>query len=102
MTKQDLKRIYFKYFWWVWQLILMVVSGFFLVLGIDIFIHAYRLKNPYHFILSFFASNLIIMISLVILAGIIYRMFGVYRLIRNKKNGLYDDTEKSSHSRNEL
>jgi hypothetical protein len=83
--KQTLNRIYFKYFWWVWQLIIMVISGFFLLLGIEIFIQAYRLKNPYNFILSFFASNLIILISVVILAGIIYRMIGVYRLIRNKE-----------------
>jgi hypothetical protein len=82
---QDLNRIYFKYFWWIWQLILMIVTGFFLVLGIEVFIYAYRLKNPYHFILSFFASNLMIMISVVILAGIIYRMIGVIRLIRNKE-----------------
>jgi hypothetical protein len=97
MMKQELKRIYFRYFWWVWQLILMIVSVFFLVMGIEIFIHAYRLKNPYHFILSFFASNLIIMISVVILAGIIYRMFGVYRLIHHNKNERYKDEEKSQN-----
>jgi hypothetical protein len=82
---QNLNRIYFKYFWWVWQLILMIVTGFFFVLGIEVFIYSYRLKNPYHFILSFFASNLMIMISGVILAGIVYRMIGVYRLIRKKE-----------------
>jgi hypothetical protein len=99
--KQELNRIYFKYFWWVWQLILLIVTGFFLLLGIEIVIYAYRLKNPYNFILSFFASNLIIMISLVILAGIIYRMIGVYRLIRHKKNGIQDNSETSFNSGNE-
>jgi hypothetical protein len=99
--KQYLNRFYFKYFWWVWQLILLIISGFFLLLGIEIVIHAYRLKNPYHFILSFFSSNLIIMISLVIMAGIIYRMIGVYRLIHHKKNGLNNDSVRSSNLRNE-
>ncbi len=92
-----LNRVYFKYFWWVWQLILLCISGFFLLLGIEIVIHAYRLKNPYHFILSFFASNLIIMISGVILAGIIYRMIGVYRLIRQNNNISDKDKEKSQN-----
>jgi hypothetical protein len=68
-----------------------------LLLGIEIVIHAYRLKNPYHFILSFFASNLIIMISGVILTGIIYRMIGVYRMIRQNNNTSDKDKEKSQN-----
>jgi hypothetical protein len=32
------------------------------------------LKNPFWFIMTFFASNLIILISATILVGIIYRM----------------------------
>jgi hypothetical protein len=96
--KQVLYRIYFKYFWWVWQLILLIISGFFLSLGIQIVIYAYRLKNPYNFILSFFASNLIILISLVIMAGIIYRMIGVYRLMKHKTKDLQDDSVRSSNS----
>jgi len=99
--KQYLNRIYFKYFWWVWQLILLIISGFFLLLGIQIVIYAYRLNNPYNFILSFFASNLIILISLVILAGIVYRMIGVYRLMYHKKKHLQDDSVRSSNSGNQ-
>ena len=67
-------------------MILVVLSAFFLFLGIEVCIYSYRLDNPFHFILSFFASNLIIMISVVILAGLIYRMVGVYKLLKNKEN----------------
>ncbi len=81
-----LNRIYFKYFWWVWQLILALISGFFLFLGIEVVIYAYGLQNPYYFILSFFASNLMILISGVVLAGIVYRVIGVYRIIYKNKN----------------
>jgi len=83
---QEIKKVYFKYFWWIWQIILILLSGFFFVLGIGVCVYSYRLTNPYEFILSFFASNLIIMISAVVLAGIVYRMFGVYRLIHQKED----------------
>lgn len=79
---REFKKIYFRYFWWIWQTILIVLSGFFLAIGVEVFIYSYRLENPFDFILSFFASNLIILISIVIMAGIIYRMVGVYRIIK--------------------
>ena len=80
------KKIYFRYLWWFWQIILIMVSVFFMILGIQVFIYAYRLDDPFNFIMSFFASNLMILISLVLLVGFIYRMFGVYRLITQKRH----------------
>jgi hypothetical protein len=61
-------------FWWIWQVILALAGSFFLFFGIHLLIAAYRLKNPFWFIMTFFASNLIILISATILVGIIYRM----------------------------
>ena len=95
--KLELKKVYFKYFWWIWQTFLIVLSAFFLVMGIMICIYSYQLNNPFHFILSFFASNLIILISAVIFAGLIYRMVGVYKLI-NKKEMSQEDMNTSSNS----
>lgn len=83
--KLTLKEIYFNYLWWIWQIILVFFCCFFLVLGIQILIKSYQLNNPFYFIMIFFSSNLIILISLVIMAGLLYRMLGVYRLIYNKK-----------------
>ena len=80
-----LKKMYFRYLWWFWQTLLVCCSVFFLILGIQVCIFAYRLEDPFNFILSFFASNLMILISLVLLAGFIYRMAGVYRLISKKR-----------------
>jgi uncharacterized membrane protein len=82
--KVTLKEIYFNYFWWIWQTILVFVCGFFLVLGIQILIKSYQLNNPFSFMMIFFASNLIILISVVLMAGFLYRMYGVHRLIHNK------------------
>jgi len=82
--KVTLKEIYFNYLWWIWQIILVLFCGFFLVLGIQILIKSYQLNNPAYFMMIFFSSNLIILISAVLMAGFLYRMYGVYRLINNK------------------
>jgi hypothetical protein len=82
--KLTLKEIYFNYLWWIWQIILVILCGFFLVFGIQILIKSYQLNNPAYFMMIFFASNLIILISVVLMAGFLYRMYGVYRLINNK------------------
>lgn len=79
-----LKEIYFNYLWWVWQIILILITLFFLVLGIEILIKSYKLNDPFYFIMTFFSSNLIILISAVLMAGFIYRMIGVYRLVNKK------------------
>lgn len=85
--KTILKDIYFNYFWWIWQMILVLICVFFLILGIQILIKSYQLNNPFSFMMIFFASNLIMLISAVLMAGIVWRMIGVYRLMyHNKEN----------------
>ncbi|MBW2609610.1 MAG: hypothetical protein JRC68_04605 [Deltaproteobacteria bacterium] len=66
-------------FWWIRQIILILVGCFFLLFGIQLLISAYRLKNPFWFIMTFFSSNLIILISGALLAGFIYRIIAVHR-----------------------
>ncbi len=83
--KNGFKAFYFNYLWWIWQTILVLLTVFFFILGIQVFIYAYQLKNPYDFILTFFASNLMILISGVLFIGLVYRMMGVYRLVYQKK-----------------
>ncbi len=83
----NLKRIYYKpIIWWSCQAGLIMFAGFFLVFGIQLCIEAYRLENPYFFILTFFSSNLIILISGVILIGLLLRIISVYRFMRPKTN----------------
>jgi len=53
----------------------MVLLGcFFLMFGIHILIAAYQLNDPFSFILTFFASNFIILISAALIFVFIYRM----------------------------
>ena len=70
-------------FWWIRQLILVLVSCFFLFFGINILIAAYQLKDPFSFIMTFFASNLMILISATLVLGFILRMVRVYKQLKN-------------------
>lgn len=57
-----------------WHVILAAASLFFLVFGVEILISSYRLSNPFYFVLTFFSSNFIILISGTLLIGSIYRI----------------------------
>ncbi len=78
----NLKNFFYRpIIWWTVQTVLVLMAVFFLLFGIQLCIQAYHLDNPYFFILTFFSSNLIILISAVILIGLVLRMKNVYRLM---------------------
>lgn len=54
-------------------------SVLFLLLGIDTLVAAYHLNNPHEFVMYFFASNLMILVSAV---GIIYAGIKLYYFFR--------------------
>ncbi len=88
---KKIKVVYYKYLWWPWQIILVLFAVFFLYIGIQLLIHAYRLKDPFDFIMCFFSSNLIIMISVVLMIGFGYRMIRVYRIVQGKPDKSFTD-----------
>ena len=55
-------------------MILTLAGCFFLAFGVILLISAYQLKDPFWFVMTFFASNLIILISAALLVGFIVRM----------------------------
>lgn len=57
--------------WWIRQITLILAGIFFLVFGIYLLMAAYRLKDPFNFVMTFFASNLIILISAALLLGFV-------------------------------
>jgi hypothetical protein len=65
--------------WWAGQSLMGLFFLVFLVLGIDLCRASFHLKEPYQFILTFFASNLIILVSAALFAGVIVRMIGRVR-----------------------
>jgi len=68
--------------WWTGQCLLALVATFFLSYGVSLFIAAYKLNDPFYFILMIFASNLIILINATLLIGFVYRMINVYKLLK--------------------
>ena len=52
---------------------------------IDLLIAAYQFDDPFSFIMTFFASNLIILISATLLVGFVWRMVIVYKTFKNDK-----------------
>jgi len=73
-------------FWWVRQVVLILIGVFFLLFGIQLLISAYQLKDPFSFLMTFFASNFIILISATLVVGFAYRMISAYRQSKNKDN----------------
>ncbi len=73
--------------WWVRQIALVVASCFFIAFGIHVLILAYQQENPFSFIMTFFASNLIILISATLLIGFVIRM----KNVANKAKSEPDD-----------
>ena len=68
--------------WWARNIIIGLVSMFFLVFGINALVTAYILQNPLEFIMYFFSSSLIILISIV---GIIYPFFRIRAALKANK-----------------
>ena len=69
--------------WWVRQMALVLFGAFFLYFGIHLLISSYGLNDPYMFIMTFFASNFIILISATLIIGFAYRMYTVYRQLKH-------------------
>ena len=75
----------FSLFWWVRQTILFLIGCFFLAFGVLMLVSAYKLENPYSFIMAFFASNLMILISATLVLGFVLRMVKARRLSKNNE-----------------
>lgn len=71
-----------SWLWWGKNIFIALISLFFLLFGIQALIASYRLNNPHEFIMFFFSSCLIILISLV---GIIYPAFRIKKFFRPHK-----------------
>jgi hypothetical protein len=70
-------------FGWVRQIVLTLGACFFLLFGILVLISAYGMADPLLFIMTFFSSTLMILISAAILAGLVYRMISSRRPLQN-------------------
>ena len=55
------------------RIALGIVEVFFLLFGVYLLVLAYHLSDPLSFIMTFFASNLVILISAVLLLGLVLK-----------------------------
>lgn len=72
-----------NYFWWILQIIFTLIALFFLGFGISILIGAYTLKDPFSFIMTFFAASFMILISLTLAITFVIKMVRVYKKLNN-------------------
>ena len=70
-------------FWWIRQIVLILISAFFVYFGVQLLISSYDLNDPFTFLMTFFASNFIILISGTLIIGFVYRMIRVYKQSKN-------------------
>ena len=66
-------------FWWGKNGFIGILSLFFLIFGVETLMGAYTLNNPMEFIMYFFSSSLIVLISLV---GVIYLIFRIHTFLK--------------------
>lgn len=71
---------------WIRNIAILILSVFFLIIGINTLIGSYRLNNPFEFVMYFFSSSLLI---LVCIAGLIYFFFRV--VLKKQKSEMNDD-----------
>ena len=64
--------------WWLGQGLLILLGCFFLAFGVQLLMAAYRLPDPFTFIMTFFAASLIILISATLVVGFRLRLRSVY------------------------
>ncbi len=76
----------YAFFWWIRQVVLILLGCFFLLFGIYLLVGAYHLKDPFSFIMTFFASNLIILINATLLTGFVIRMVKMFRGSENSEH----------------
>jgi len=71
--------------WWVTQIILLALAIFFIIFGIDLLYTAYQFSEPFSFIMTFFASNLIILISATLLFSFVWKIVSYIRKTKEKE-----------------
>jgi len=72
--------------WWLKQTLLTGLACFFVYFGISMLVGAYRLEDPYSFIMTFFGASLMILISVVMVMGFLAQMVRMRRTSRSVEN----------------
>jgi len=71
--------------WWITQILLALIAIFFILFGINLLYMAYQITDPFSFIMTFFASNFIILISATLLLSFVLKMVTYIKKSKEKK-----------------
>ncbi len=70
---------------WVVQVILAFIALFFVLFGVNLLYMAYQINDPFSFIMTFFSSNLIILIGTVLFISFILKIYRGFNKNTDKK-----------------
>ena len=70
---------------WATQIVLALIAIFFIFFGINLLYMAYQLTDPFSFIMTFFASNFIILISAALLLSFILKIVNTFKKTNEKE-----------------
>jgi len=71
--------------WLATLVVLALIAAFFILFGIDILYTAYQIGEPFPFIMTFFASNFIILISATLLLIFVLKIVDYIKKSRDKE-----------------
>lgn len=71
--------------WWATQIALSLVAIFFILFGINLLYMAFQIVEPFSFIMTFFASNFIILISATLLLSFVLKIVTNIKKSRGKE-----------------
>ncbi len=69
------------FFWWFPKIFIGIASLFLFIRGIEVLIGSYTLNNPIEFLMYFFSSSMLILMSAV---GIIYSAIRIFKRLRGE------------------
>ncbi len=78
---------------WVKNFLILLLSLFFLLIGINTLLGAYRLNNPMEFLMYFFSASLLILVCMV---GVIYFISRIFVKTTVKVNIVDDEKQQYS------
>jgi ABC-type transport system involved in multi-copper enzyme maturation permease subunit len=74
---------------WIKNILILALSLFFLIIGINTLIGSYHINNPMEFLMYFFSASLLILVCIV---GVIY--FFSSSFIKKQPDRINDDEAK--------
>ena len=82
-TRKDVELFYMNaFFWWFSKLFLGIASLFLFIRGVEVLIGSYSLNNPAEFLMYFFSSSMLILMSAV---GVIYSAIRIFKRVKGER-----------------